>query len=67
VTRGGPAALAGLRAGDVIVSFGGQPIASAQTLLDAIRARPPGSVVRLDYLARGRTYATTMRLGSARS
>jgi len=67
VTPGGPAARAGLRAGDVIVSFGGQPIPNAQTLLDAIRARPPGARVRLDYQVRGHTYAATMRLGSARS
>jgi putative serine protease PepD len=67
VTPGGPAALAGLRPGDVIISFAGQPIPNEQTLLDAIRAHAPGDDVRLDYLAHGKTYAATLRLGSARS
>ena len=67
VTPRGPAALAGLRAGDVIINFGGQPIASAQTLLDAIRARAPGALVRLVYLAHGKTYRAALRLGSAGS
>ena len=44
VTPGGPAARAGLRPGDVIVSFAGQPVTSAAALLDAIRRsrRVPG-------------------------
>ncbi|HEX3492071.1 MAG TPA: trypsin-like peptidase domain-containing protein [Streptosporangiaceae bacterium] len=67
VTPGGPAARAGLRPGDVIISFAGQPVNDDQTLLDAIRARSPGSEVRLIYLARGKTYTTVLRLGTARS
>jgi S1-C subfamily serine protease len=67
VTPGGPAARAGLRPGDVIISFAGQPINDDQTLLDAIRARSPGADVRLIYLARGKTYTAVLRLGSARS
>jgi putative serine protease PepD len=67
VTPGGPAARAGLRPGDVIISFAGQPINDDQTLLDAIRARSPGSQVRLTYLAHGKTYTAVLRLGSARS
>jgi S1-C subfamily serine protease len=51
----------------VIISFAGQPIPNEQTLLDAIRAHAPGAAVRLVYLAHGKTYQATVRLGSARS
>jgi S1-C subfamily serine protease len=67
VTPGGPAMRAGLRAGDVIVTFDGQPVTSAQTLLDAIRAQPPGAPVHLIYLRHGERRAATLRLGSAQS
>jgi S1-C subfamily serine protease len=67
VTPGGPAGRAGLRAGDVIVSFDDQPVTSAQTLLDAIRAQPPGTPAHLTYLRHGRSHAVALRLGSAPS
>jgi putative serine protease PepD len=67
ITPGGPAANAGLRPGDVIVSFGGQQVTSAPTLLDAIRSRSPGSEVRLTYRRDGAIRHVTMRLGSAAS
>jgi len=67
ITPGGPAAHAGLQAGDVIVSFGGQQVTSAATLLDAIRARAPGSAVQLTYSRDGSIRHVTMRLGSAPS
>ena len=65
MTAGGPAARAGLRSGDVIVSFGGQQIPNAPTLLDAIRARPPGAEVQLTYVRHGDSHQATVRLGSA--
>jgi S1-C subfamily serine protease len=65
VTPGGPAGRAGLRAGDVIVSFAGQPVSSAQTLLDAVRAQPPGARVPVTYLSGGRIRQGVLRLGSA--
>jgi putative serine protease PepD len=67
VTPGGPAARAGLRPGDVIVSFAGQPVASAAALLDAIRAQPPGARVPVTYLSGGQSRTATLRLGSAGS
>jgi S1-C subfamily serine protease len=67
VTPGGPAAGAGLRPGDVIVGFAGQPVGSAAALLDAIRAHPPGARVPVTYLSGGQSRTSTLRLGSAGS
>jgi putative serine protease PepD len=67
VVPGGPASRAGMRPGDIIVSFGGQPVASSQMLLDAIRAEPPGALAQLMYLRHGHSHDATIRLGSAPS
>lgn len=42
-----PAARAGLKIGDVVVAADGQPVASQQALLDAIRVRRPGDTMKL--------------------
>jgi S1-C subfamily serine protease len=67
VTPGGPAARAGLRAGDVIVSFAGQAVSSPQILLDAIRAQSPGAQVPVTYRSGGQTRQGVLRLGSSGS
>jgi S1-C subfamily serine protease len=67
VTAGGPAARAGLRAGDIVVRFAGQAVTGAQMLLDAIRAHAPGARVRVSYLRQGRLRTAWLRLGSATS
>ncbi len=45
--QGGPADDAGIRVGDVVVSFGGQTIDTAEQLGDAIRAHEPGDAVQV--------------------
>jgi putative serine protease PepD len=67
ITAGGPAAQAGLRPGDVITRFGGQPVGSAAALLDAVRSAVPGSRVKVTFLRGGQVHTVTMRLGSATS
>jgi S1-C subfamily serine protease len=67
VTPGGPAAQAGLRPGDVIVRFAGQPIGSATVLLDAVRSEPPGSRVGVTFLRGTARHTVTLTLGSALS
>ena len=67
VARRGPAAQAGLQAGDVIIRLGGQPISNAYSLLDAVRSLAPGSRVSLTFTGNGQTQRTELTLGSASS
>jgi putative serine protease PepD len=67
VTPRGPAAMAGLRPGDVIVSFGGQRITSAAALTEAIRSRDPGARVTVVFLRAGLRHVVMLTLGSAPS
>jgi putative serine protease PepD len=67
VVPDGPAAVAGLRVGDVVISLGGQPIASAYALLDAVRSLPPGTRVSVSFTRHGQTLHTGLTLGSASS
>jgi len=48
VAPGSPADLAGIKAGDIILSFNGRPVAMAEDLIVATRAMAPGDVVTLE-------------------
>ena len=67
VTPGGPAAKAGLKAGDIIVAADGERITSPEELIVAIRKHAPGDRITLTYLRGGHRHTTTVILGSARS
>jgi S1-C subfamily serine protease len=67
VTPGGPAASAGLQPGDVIIRMGSVPIDDADSLVDAVRSLPPGSLVEVTYVRQGATLQAWVRLGSALS
>ncbi len=67
VSRNGPAARAGLRPGDVIIGFGGQPIDNSTALLDAIRSLQPGMRVMVRFTRNGIPHSVTLTLGSAES
>jgi putative serine protease PepD len=67
VEPGGPAAKAGLRAGDVIVAVDGAPVTTADELIVAIRRHSPGQRLTLTYLRGGARRTATVVLGSARS
>ncbi len=62
VTANGPAAKAGMKPGDVIVSFDGREITDSSDLIVAIRARDVGDTVRLTVRRDGRTLDVTMTL-----
>jgi S1-C subfamily serine protease len=54
VTAGGPAAVAGVVEGDVIVKVGDRPIAGADELVVAVRERKPGETVPIELVREGR-------------
>jgi putative serine protease PepD len=64
VTAGSPAAGAGLRAGDVVTSFGGEDVESAGDLTSAVSAAQPGDEVELTYVRNGDTETVQVRLGT---
>jgi Do/DeqQ family serine protease len=57
----GPAARAGLRQGDVIVSVDGRPVADAAAVSYAISSRRPGDQVKLGVRRNGGEQALTLR------
>jgi len=58
VAPNSPAATAGLKSGDVVVSFNGKPIESADDMVRAINQSTIGSPVEIGYW-RGKTQSTT--------
>jgi putative serine protease PepD len=65
VTNGGPAKQAGLRAGDVITKVGDRRVTDADSLVVAVRADAPGSVVTVAYTRGGTPATARVTLGSA--
>lgn len=63
VIAGGPAASAGLRAGDVVTAIDGQPIASFGALQEAIRANP-GATIDVMINRSGQELSVPVTVGS---
>jgi hypothetical protein len=63
VSPGSPAERAGLRAGDVIVEFGGMTIGDLYQFTDALQAHQPGDTVRVVVRRDGAPHAVTAVLG----
>ncbi|MGW6539492.1 S1C family serine protease [Streptomyces sp. NPDC055011] len=63
VTPNGPAAKAGLRAGDVITGFDDHPIDSGPSLISEIWTHKPGDSVKITYERDGKSATTTVVLG----
>ncbi|MCE9548728.1 MAG: S1C family serine protease, partial [Planctomycetia bacterium] len=55
IIEGSPAEEAGLKVGDVIVSFGGKPTATFDALISAVARREPGDRVPLEIRRDGQT------------
>ncbi len=63
VVQGGPADRAGIREGDVILSFNGHPIRDLQDLLRYVGEVSPGSKVEVELLRNGRRMTLTLVVG----
>ncbi|BBA96847.1 putative secreted protease [Actinacidiphila reveromycinica] len=64
VTRGGAAAKAGLRAGDVITKVGSASITTVQSLTEALAGLQPGDKVEVAYVRDSATRTAQVTLGS---
>jgi serine protease Do len=60
---GGPAAKAGIEAGDVITAVNGTPLKDARELARQISGLPPGTSVKLAILHKGAEKTVTLTLG----
>jgi putative serine protease PepD len=65
VTASGPAADAGLRAGDVVTRVGDRAVDDATALSAAVRSQRPGARVQVSYERDGRPATVTVTLGTA--
>ena len=59
-----PASKAGLQTGDVITSFGGTNVSSADDLREAINTRKPGDRVSVTYTRNGKSHTVSLTLAS---
>jgi S1-C subfamily serine protease len=63
LSENGPAAAAGLRAGDIIIKFDGKSIGSATDLLAAIRDSDPGDRVQITVVRGSKKDTLAVTLG----
>lgn len=62
IVPGGPAAKAGLRAGDLITKFNGRTITTPEELIVSIRSQNVGDKVEIEYIRSGKTLKATLTL-----
>jgi serine protease Do len=60
---GGPAAKAGLKAGDVVTGINGAPVKDSRDLARKIAGTAPNTAVKMDYLRDGKAQTANMTLG----
>jgi S1-C subfamily serine protease len=65
VVSGGPAAAAGLAAGDVITSIDGRTVSSPTTISAVVLTKKPGTKIKVTYVDQSNTsHTTTVTLGT---
>ncbi|NBU59608.1 MAG: PDZ domain-containing protein [Betaproteobacteria bacterium] len=63
VMRGGPAARAGVRPGDIIIAIDREPAREAAALLNQVAGLAPGSVTQVDLLRAGKRLVANVEIG----
>lgn len=61
-----PAAKAGLKAGDILVQFGGKPIKNLYDFTDALRNSKVGDVVEVKVMRNGQPITVSVKLEQRR-
>ncbi len=64
VVKGGPAAQAGLRQGDVVIAYGGKDVADASALRNAVAVTPVGYELQVTVLRAGQKQELTAKVGN---
>ena len=64
VVAGGPAAKGGIAAGDLVVTFDGKPVTTADSLSGLVQTRQPGDTVQLVVERNGASRTITVTLGT---
>ncbi len=64
VDEGSPAEKAGLRRGDIVTQFNGKDIKSYTDLISLTNDSEPGETVKIRFYRSGRSYDTTLKVGS---
>ncbi len=64
VIPGGPAALAGMRGGDIVLKFNGKPIQTFSQLVSAVAECDPGEMVRLDVRRETKQLVIKVEIGT---
>jgi len=67
LSAGGAAETAGLKAGDIVIGFGGRDVTSASDLTALVRQQPAGKVIDVTVLREGKELEFTVTLGDAAS
>ena len=65
LTEGGSAAEAGIKPGDIVVTFAGQTVTSASDLTAMVRAEPAGAKVEVEVIRNGSKKTFQVTLGDA--
>jgi len=64
VEKDGPAEKAGIKRGDIVISYNGRPVADASSLRNMVALTPVGKKVELDILRKGKRKTITVKVGS---
>jgi len=64
LVTGGPAQKAGLAVGDLIVTFDGKPVATADALSGLVQGRQPGDTVQVVVERNGSSRTVSVTLGT---